>query len=211
MKKYIYALISVVLAVSVAYGAGGYNTAVYHERDGDRVVVASGGSIDVESGGEVDVESGGSFKLAGTAVTATASELSQVDDSLASTDGIKIKKTLRMSLDCNASACTSGSTLLLGQVLPANALVTQVYYEISQQFSGATGTIAFECEDTSNLVIPVILAAAAVDTVSAGVAIGTAVTMVNGIAAQCNVSAVFGIEDSVSGALSLFTDYVVHN
>lgn len=37
----------------------GYNTKVYEEQGGDRLVVASGGSIVVQSGGSIVVESGG--------------------------------------------------------------------------------------------------------------------------------------------------------
>lgn len=45
---------------------------VYKTNNGDKMVVASGG--------EVDVESGGSFKLAGTAVAASAAELNRATD-----------------------------------------------------------------------------------------------------------------------------------
>lgn len=54
-----------------------YHTGFYVQQGGDRAVVASGGSLDVESGGEIDIEAGGAFKLAGTAVSATAAELDQ--------------------------------------------------------------------------------------------------------------------------------------
>lgn len=55
-----------------------YQTKTYHQRDGDRYVIASGGSLDVESGGEIDIESGGAFKIAGVAMTATAAELNAI-------------------------------------------------------------------------------------------------------------------------------------
>lgn len=63
-----------------------YGPKVYMEQEGDRQVVASGGSMDVESGGEIDVESGGSLKLAGTAVTSTAAELNALDGITADVD-----------------------------------------------------------------------------------------------------------------------------
>ena len=50
-----------------------YNASNYSEQGGARDVV--GGALDVVSGGEIDIESGGSLKLAGTAVTALASEV----------------------------------------------------------------------------------------------------------------------------------------
>ena len=56
-----------------------YENNVYMEQGGDRLVAASGGSIDVESGGEIDIETGGSLKLAGTAISSTAAELNKLD------------------------------------------------------------------------------------------------------------------------------------
>lgn len=54
-----------------------YQPANYREQGGTRSVI--GGSLDVVSGGELDVESGGALKIGGTAVTATAAELNQLD------------------------------------------------------------------------------------------------------------------------------------
>ena len=48
--------------------------------DSASFALKSGGSIAVNSGGTLDVESGGSFKLAGTAVNATAAELNNACD-----------------------------------------------------------------------------------------------------------------------------------
>jgi len=55
-----------------------YSAGVYHKAGGDEEVIASGGKITVESGGIIDVESGGYFKIAGTAVTASAAELNKL-------------------------------------------------------------------------------------------------------------------------------------
>lgn len=49
-----------------------YQPKVYRTNGGDKQVVASGG--------ELDVESGGSFKIAGTAINATAAELNAAAD-----------------------------------------------------------------------------------------------------------------------------------
>lgn len=57
-----------------------YTPGVYREQGGSRMVVKSGASLDIESGGELDIESGGSLKLAGTAVAATAAELTRAAD-----------------------------------------------------------------------------------------------------------------------------------
>lgn len=75
-----------------------YQPAFYVTQGGDGAVVANGGTLTVESGGtqtvqnggavavnsggSVDMESGSSFKLAGTAVTATADEVNGLDVSV---------------------------------------------------------------------------------------------------------------------------------
>lgn len=88
MKKTLFIILSIIfLFASVSWAADAtYSAGVYHKAGGDEEVVASGGQITVESGGELevesggilDVESGGYFKLAGTAVTATATEINKV-------------------------------------------------------------------------------------------------------------------------------------
>ena len=57
-----------------------YGNNVYMEQGGDRMVVASGGSLDVEDGGEIDIESSGALKFAGTQITASAAELDRTKD-----------------------------------------------------------------------------------------------------------------------------------
>jgi hypothetical protein len=79
MKKYLLLVFAVCLVATLALAADTtYTTKFYVQQGGDRAVVADGGSLDVESGGEIDVESGGSLKLAGTAVTSTATELNKL-------------------------------------------------------------------------------------------------------------------------------------
>ena len=77
-----------------------YGPKVYRQQGGDRMVVASGGSLDVESGGEIDIESGGALKIAGVdvtpelaalnGVTASAAELNILDGVTASTAELNI-------------------------------------------------------------------------------------------------------------------------
>ena len=72
MKKFSIVLsILILLVYPLCWAADTtYGTKVYHERGGDRVVVASGGSIAVESGGTIDIEGGG--KITGLAVNIAA-------------------------------------------------------------------------------------------------------------------------------------------
>ena len=74
MKRWIILIAAVVMAVGLAIA---YSTSNYMEQGGARWVV--GGQLDVVSGGELDVESGGALKIAGTQVTASATELNLLD------------------------------------------------------------------------------------------------------------------------------------
>lgn len=72
--------ILLVLAAAVVLVAGlaiAQNVLNYGEQGGARTVI--GGSLDVVSGGDLDVESGATFKIAGSAVTASAAELNAMD------------------------------------------------------------------------------------------------------------------------------------
>jgi hypothetical protein len=111
-----------------------YNAKVRKEQDPDRIVVASGGSIDVESGGEIDIESGGALKIAGSQVTASASELNQNDISAVGAG----KKYQVGALAIHADTNAHDSTI----VLPAKAIITGVYLDITtQEATGATKTV----------------------------------------------------------------------
>lgn len=66
----------------------GQHDKIHIEQGAERLVAASGGSIDVESGGEIDVESGGSLKLADTAISSTAAELNILDGVTADKDDL---------------------------------------------------------------------------------------------------------------------------
>lgn len=71
-------LVAAFICMFAAATASAQNVPNYMEQGGARWVV--GGSADVISGGEIDIESGGAFKLAGTAISATAAELNDVAD-----------------------------------------------------------------------------------------------------------------------------------
>lgn len=86
-----------------------YQSRVYHEQGGDRLVAASGGSIDVESGGEIDVESGASLKLAGTTMSATAAELNALNGVTAGTVTASKAIVAGAAKDIDALTLTAGA------------------------------------------------------------------------------------------------------
>lgn len=76
MKRfYLLASVAAFIGGSVAIAQ---NVSNYMEQGGARWVV--GGSLDVASGGDLDIESGGAIKIAGTAISATATEINLAAD-----------------------------------------------------------------------------------------------------------------------------------
>jgi len=99
MKKTLIVALFILAGVSLL----AYNTSNYKEIGGG--VWGIRGELDVKSGGEIDVESGGSLKLAGTALTSTATELNILDGVTSTTAELNI---LDVSLQ-TTTATTAGA------------------------------------------------------------------------------------------------------
>lgn len=123
-----------------------YNTLNYTEQGGARTVI--GGSLDVVSGGDLDIESGGTFKVAGTAVTASAAELNK----LASSSSVSAQASKAVIADANkkinlaligSGAAVSVSGLLAGVGTTNNPVTTSTadskWLEIRSQSTATTG------------------------------------------------------------------------
>lgn len=99
-------------------GSEQYNSKVY--RDDDVLNVASGGSIAVASGGSIAVASGGELSLAGTAISATADELNELDLS-ANTEAITEAGALSVSKRQSLITGPETSTYAVTLAAPAKA------------------------------------------------------------------------------------------
>jgi len=84
MRKFLFSTLAVALLVAV-YSiatpaiAGDCGIAICNEAGGARLHIGTGGSLDVQSGGDLDIESGATFKIGGTTMTSSASELNIMD------------------------------------------------------------------------------------------------------------------------------------
>lgn len=67
-------VLAILIIATAVWAVTGTN---YPEKQGTRWVI--GGQCDVVTGGEIDIESGGLLKIAGTAVTASAAELNELN------------------------------------------------------------------------------------------------------------------------------------
>lgn len=98
----------------------------------------------------------------------------------------------------------------LGVSLPAHAVVKQVWFYTETQFVDAgAGTVALSCEDANNLYSAADVTGIAVGTTTAGVATGTAATMVKAIAADCEITATVAGAAQTAGKMTIFVEYVV--
>lgn len=124
-------------------------------------------------------------------------------------NALETKRVARAVYDIN----TNGGSIAphgLGVVLPANALVTQVYFQIITQFvDGGVGTVALHCEDANNLYTATDITGFAIGTTTSGAATGAAANMVKSIAAQCEITATVAGAAQTAGRLIVFVEYTV--
>jgi len=166
-KKLSIISILIFLVAGVLWAADStYSTKVYHELGGDRLVAASGGSIDVESGGEIDVESGGSLKIAGTAVTSSAAEINKLDG-LDAGDILTTTNTKTSTNKTFYAVVISGATLtntISGGTFTGSTLTSPTINAAT-----LTGTIAGGTHTGATLTAPVITTADVTFAVSSNV------------------------------------------
>ena len=122
----------------------------YNEQGGARQVI--GGTLDVISGGDLDIESGGVFSIAGTTVSATATELNLINGVTATTAEINQaadhSANVEIVIATNViTAAESGATFFLNaatefvSTLPAPAAGLRYKFIIAAAPSGADYTI----------------------------------------------------------------------
>lgn len=124
-------------------------------------------------------------------------------------DGISNVRIARATYDVATDGGGIGSHAL-GVSLPAKALIRQAWFYTNTQFVDAgSGTVALQCEDAGNIYAAADVTGITATTVTAGIPTGVASTMVKGIAANCELTAVVAGAAQTDGKLTLFVEYVV--
>lgn len=124
-------------------------------------------------------------------------------------DGISAVRVARATYDVAVNGGGTGAHGLLVS-LPAKALVKQVWFQIITQFSDSgSGTVALSCEDAGNLYVAADVTGITAGTTTTGVATGSAATMVDGIAAACEITATVATAAQATGKMIVFVEYVV--
>ena len=98
----------------------------------------------------------------------------------------------------------------LGEDLPANAIVTQVYFQIITQFvDGGSGTVALSCAGANDLFSAADITGDSGGVINAGVPVGTAATMFDVGGSACDITATVAGAEQTAGKLVLWIEYVV--
>ena len=98
----------------------------------------------------------------------------------------------------------------LGKALPAKAIIKRSWYQIGTQFVDAgSGTVGVYCEDAGNVFAATDITGKTAGTITDGVSTGSAASMVSGIGANCELTAVVAGAAQSAGKLVVFVEYVV--
>lgn len=108
---------------------------------------------------------------------------------------------------------TDGGTIAahgLGVYLPAHAIIKQAWFYTDTQFvDGGSGTVALHCEDANNIYSAADVTGITAGTTTSGVSTGTAATMKDAIAADCEITATVAGAAQTAGKMTIFVEYVV--
>jgi hypothetical protein len=103
------------------------------------------------------------------------------------------------------------STIASGVSLPAKAVIEKCWFRIETQIVDAgAGTLAVQCEDANNILSAADQSGVAAGAFLASAITGTAATMVDDIAASCDISFVIGGAAISAGKLRGYCRYSVH-
>ncbi len=123
-------------------------------------------------------------------------------------DGLQSKKLMHSTFDVAVDGGTIGA-IDLGEDLPANAIVTQAYFQIITQFTDAgSGTVALHCAGADDLFAAADITGSAAGTITSGVPVGTAATMFD-VGTACDVTATVAGADQSAGKMVIWIEYVV--
>lgn len=201
-----------------------YQPKVYRQAGGERMVVASSGSLDVESGGEIDIESGGYLKLAGTAITATAAQLNAMAAGTGTTSatfiidsdssGAKLKfDTNSATGDYTASVVPPSLTGNITLTLP-NATSTLSGLGLVETFSGIktfTAVPVVAIDDANNTAVTDVITLTKTTSGAPGAGIGAGISVIieNDSDATTQSASIDFVETTDGTKANLDTDMVV--
>lgn len=126
-------------------------------------------------------------------------------------DGVGIKHYVKATYDFAKQGGAVGTYTILTPALPKNAVITRSYiYSITQPTTAASGTLAFKCQNASDILAATAAASfgaagAAIDGASTGAAANFKYTT-----AACNIQAVIATGALTAGKVAVYVEYAIH-
>lgn len=93
--------------------------------------------------------------------------------------------------------------------IPADAIITQVYFYIAEKILPSGTSIAVQCMGAGDILAAIDKTASAANTVFPGVEVGTAGTMLYVNSYGCSPKALLGGNTATGGVVEMFVDYVM--
>jgi len=123
-------------------------------------------------------------------------------------DGVQASKVVRSTYDVAVDGGTIASHDL-GENIPANAIIKKAYYQVTTQFVDAgSGTVAIQCATAGDIRAAADLTGSSAGAILDGVPTGSAATMVDVGASECDITAVVAGAAQTAGKLVLWVEYV---
>jgi len=143
-------------------------------------------------------------------ITADASGALSESDVTAQDEGLNLQRLAIFDYDFAVDGGVV-STIATGVTLPIKSVIEQCWFRVETQIVDAgAGTLAVQCEDANNILSAADQSGVAAGAFIAGAPLGTVATMVDDIAAACDISWVIGGAAISAGKVRGYCRYTVH-
>ena len=148
----------------------------------------------------------GLFTMTSSVVAGTVVE----SDVIAQAEGLNIGRLAIFDYDFAVDGGAIG-TITTGVNLPIKAIIEKCWFRVETQLVDAgSGTLAVQCEDAGNILAAADQTGVASGAFLAATIVGTAATMVDDIAAACDISFVIAGAALTAGKMRGYCRYSVH-
>ena len=132
---------------------------------------------------------------------------------MGSADGHYVKQIAQATYDYSKQGATAGATGTydLGISIPANAIILQSWvYSITKPTTSASGTLAFKCQNTSDILATTAAASFAAAGASIDGSSTGAAAAFKYITAKCDIQAIVATGALTAGKVTAYVEYVIH-
>ena len=169
-----------------------------------KILMGNGSNVGTE------VTPSGDVTMTNAGVNAIANGVIVETDVTAQVEGLNLVRMAIFDYDFAVDGGSQGA-IATGVSLPAKAIIEKCWFRIETQLvDGGAGTHAWSCEDANNILTAADQTGVAAGAFLASNATGTAATMVDNIAASCNITFTIAGSDLSAGKMRGWCRYSVH-